>query len=82
MVTYWIILLAIAVGVVFIAEKLKQPYPTFLVVIGLIIGLVPIPALGEIKSYAANDTVFQTTVIFIFLSALLGMQHLNFPLMN
>ena len=49
MVTYWIILLAIAVGVVFIAEKLKQPYPTFLVVIGLIIGLVPIPALGEIK---------------------------------
>jgi len=25
MITYWIILLAIAVGVVFIAEKIKQP---------------------------------------------------------
>ncbi|KLV29816.1 MULTISPECIES: cation:proton antiporter [Priestia] len=79
MITYWIILLAIAIGVVFIAEKMKQPYPTFLVVIGLIIGLVPIPALGEIKSYAANDTVFQTTVIFIFLSALLGDAALKLP---
>jgi len=80
MIAYWIILLTIAVGVVFIAEKMKQPYPTFLVVIGLIIGLIPIPGLGEIKSYAVNDTVFQTSVIFIFLSALLGDAALKLPL--
>ncbi|MED3971718.1 cation:proton antiporter [Priestia megaterium] len=79
MIAYWIILLAIAVGVVFIAEKMKQPYPTFLVIMGLIIGLIPIPGLGEIKSYAVNDTVFQTTVIFIFLSALLGDAALKLP---
>ncbi|MEW4282411.1 cation:proton antiporter [Priestia koreensis] len=79
MITYWIILLAIAVGVVFIAEKVKQPYPTFLVVMGLIIGLMPIPGLREVKVYAANDTVFQTTVIFIFLSALLGDAALKLP---
>jgi monovalent cation:H+ antiporter, CPA1 family len=79
MIAYWITLLAIAVGVVFIAEKMKQPYPTFLVVMGLIIGLTPIPGLGEIKSYVVNDTVFQTTVIFIFLSALLGDAALKLP---
>ena len=79
MIAYWIILLAIAVGVVFIAEKMKQPYPTFLVVMGLIIGLTPIPRLGEIKSYVVNDAVFQTTVIFIFLSALLGDAALKLP---
>ena len=79
MIAYWIILLAIAVGVVFIAEKMKQPYPTFLVVMGLIIGLTPIPGLGEIKSYVVNDAVFQTTVIFIFLSALLGDAALKLP---
>lgn len=79
MIVYWIILLAIAVGVVFIAEKMKQPYPTFLVVMGLIIGLTPIPGLGEIKNYVVNDAVFQTTVIFIFLSALLGDAALKLP---
>ncbi|MBU8590174.1 cation:proton antiporter [Priestia megaterium] len=79
MIAYWITLLAIAVGVAFIAEKMKQPYPTFLVVMGLIIGLTPIPGLGEIKSYVVNDTVFQTTVIFIFLSALLGDAALKLP---
>uniref|UniRef100_UPI0034D5E57F cation:proton antiporter n=1 Tax=Priestia megaterium TaxID=1404 RepID=UPI0034D5E57F len=79
MIAYWIILLAIAVGVVFIAEKMKQPYPTFLVVMGLIIGLTPIPGLGEVKSYVVNDSVFQTTVIFIFLSALLGDAALKLP---
>ncbi|WP_129730426.1 cation:proton antiporter [Ectobacillus funiculus] len=79
MTQYWIILLAIAVGVVFIAEKLKQPYPTFLVIFGLIIGVTPIPALEEVKQYAINDTVFQTTVILIFLSALLGDAALKLP---
>jgi len=79
MTQYWIILLAIAVGVVFIAEKLKQPYPTFLVVVGLIIGVTPISALSDVKQHVANDTVFQTTVILIFLSALLGDAALKLP---
>ena len=80
MITYWIILLAIAVGIVFIAEKMNQPYPTFLVIVGLIIGILPIPGLSEVKSYAATDTVFQTTVIVIFLSALLGDAALKLPI--
>ncbi|WHX89416.1 cation:proton antiporter [Peribacillus simplex] len=80
MITYWIILLAIAVGIVFIAEKMNQPYPTFLVIVGLILGILPIPGLSEVKSYAATDTVFQTTVIFIFLSALLGDASLKLPI--
>ncbi|MDW7617062.1 hypothetical protein SC499_20815 [Peribacillus simplex] len=82
MITYWIILLAIAVGIVFIAEKMKQPYPTFLVIVGLLIGILPIPGLSDIKSYAATDTVFQTTVILIFLSALLGDAALKLPIME
>ncbi|MGE6833537.1 hypothetical protein ACQKGA_27675 [Priestia megaterium] len=67
MIAYWIILLAIAVGVVFIAEKMKQPYPTFLVVMGLIIGLTPIPGLGEIKSQRALNVVVRCSFILIYL---------------
>ncbi|WP_047154496.1 cation:proton antiporter [Aneurinibacillus tyrosinisolvens] len=76
----WILLLAIAVGVTFIADKLRQPYPTFLVIVGLIIGLVPIPALENIKHFSTNDVVFQTAVIIIFLAALLGDAALKLPL--
>jgi CPA1 family monovalent cation:H+ antiporter len=60
---YWVTLLAIAVAVVFIAEKIKQPYPTLLVVFGLIVGVMPIDALDEVKRYAVDDKVFQTTII-------------------
>ncbi|MBO9130230.1 cation:proton antiporter [Bacillus sp. 165] len=80
MTQYWIILLAIAVGTVFVAEKLKQPYPTLLVVVGLIIGITPIPALDEVKGFAASDHIFQTTIILIFLSALLGDAALKLPI--
>ncbi|WP_245640378.1 cation:proton antiporter [Neobacillus massiliamazoniensis] len=79
MIETWIILLAIAVGVAFIAEKIKQPYPTLLVLAGLIIGLLPIRILDDVKHYATSDTVFQTAIITIFLAALLGDATLKLP---
>jgi CPA1 family monovalent cation:H+ antiporter len=75
----WIILLAIAVAVAFIAEKINQPYPTLLVITGLVIGLLDIPALNHIKHYATSDIIFQTAIITIFLSALLGEATLKLP---
>jgi monovalent cation:H+ antiporter, CPA1 family len=75
----WILLLAIAVGVAFIAEKIKQPYPTLLVVAGLVIGLMPIESLEEVKHFITNDKVFKDTIILLFLSALLGDASLKLP---
>ena len=72
MIHYWLVLLAIAVAIAYLADKLKQPYPTLLVIAGLLLGLIPIPAMDELKDYIASDQVFQTTVILIFLSALIG----------
>ncbi|MDQ0872732.1 CPA1 family monovalent cation:H+ antiporter [Paenibacillus sp. V4I3] len=72
MIHYWLVLLTIAVAVAYIADKIKQPYPTLLVIAGLLLGVIPIPALDEIKTYVASDHVFQTAVILIFLSALIG----------
>lgn len=72
MIHYWLALLAIAVAIAYLADKTKQPYPTLLVIAGLLLGVIPIPVLGELKEYIASDHVFQTTVILIFLSALLG----------
>ena len=71
MIHYWLVLLAIAVAIAYLADKLKQPYPTLLVIAGLLLGLIPIPAMDD-KDYIASDQVFQTTVILIFLSALIG----------
>ncbi|KRF02455.1 sodium:proton antiporter [Paenibacillus sp. Soil766] len=72
MIHYWLVLLAIAVAIAYLADKLKQPYPTLLVIAGLLLGLLPIPAMDELKLYISSDHVFQTTVILIFLSALIG----------
>ncbi|WNR44441.1 cation:proton antiporter [Paenibacillus roseipurpureus] len=72
MIHYWLILMCIAVAIAYLADKIKQPYPTLLVVAGLLLGLFPIPALHDIKEYVASDTIFKTTVILIFLSALIG----------
>lgn len=68
----WIILFAIAVGVAFIAEKIKQPYPTLLVIVGVIIGLLPIDSLEGVKEFITTDKVFKDTIILLFLSALIG----------
>ncbi|PLS19189.1 sodium:proton antiporter [Bacillus sp. M6-12] len=74
-----IILFAIAVGVAFIAEKVKQPYPTLLVIAGLVLGLLPIESLEEVKGFITNDKVFKDTIILLFLSALLGDASLKLP---
>ncbi|WP_284644138.1 cation:proton antiporter [Paenibacillus silviterrae] len=79
MFTHWLILLAIAVGIAYLADKIKQPYPTLLVVGGLLLGLIPIPALDELKQYVVSDEVFRTAVILIFLSALIGDAALKLP---
>lgn len=75
----WIGLLAISVGVVFIAEKLKQPYPTFLVIVGLLIGNLPIHQVVLLRNYVTNNHIFITVVITIFLSALIGNSSLKLP---
>ncbi|NRD80051.1 cation:proton antiporter [Bacillus sp. BRMEA1] len=79
MIEVWIILLAIAVAVAFIAEKINQPYPTLLVIAGLTVGMLPIPILDEMKNRVTNDVFFQTAIITIFLSALLGEATLKLP---
>lgn len=72
MIHYWLVLLAIAVAIAYLADKIKQPYPTLLVIAGLLLGILPIHALDEIKTFVSSDHVFQTAVILIFLSALIG----------
>lgn len=79
MIQYWLILLGIAVAIAYLADKIKQPYPTLLVVAGLLLGIFPIDALNEFKTYVASDHVFQTAVILIFLSALIGDAALKLP---
>ncbi|WP_426448768.1 cation:proton antiporter [Paenibacillus sp. S-38] len=79
MLHHWLILLAIAVAVAYLADKLKQPYPTLLVVTGLVLGIAPLPLLEEVKAYVVSDTIFRTTVILIFLSALIGDAALKLP---
>ncbi|MDU0204735.1 cation:proton antiporter [Paenibacillus sp. MAH-36] len=79
MIHYWLVLLGIAVAIAYLADKIKQPYPTLLVVAGLLLGIFPIEALHEFKTYVASDHVFQTAVILIFLSALIGDAALKLP---
>jgi CPA1 family monovalent cation:H+ antiporter len=79
MIHYWLVLLGIAVAIAYLADKIKQPYPTLLVVAGLLLGIFPINALNEFKTYVASDHVFQTAVILIFLSALIGDAALKLP---
>ncbi len=67
------ILLALSVGVTALAKRLNKPYPIALVIIGAVVGLLPIGGvLEEIRNFFASDEVFRTAVISIFLPALLG----------
>ncbi|UJF33855.1 cation:proton antiporter [Paenibacillus hexagrammi] len=79
MIHYWLVLLAIAVAIAYIADKIRQPYPTLLVVAGLLLGVLPVDAMHEFKTYVVSDHVFQTAVILIFLSALIGEAALKLP---
>jgi CPA1 family monovalent cation:H+ antiporter len=67
------ILLALSVGVTALAKKLNKPYPIALVIIGAVVGLMPLGGvLEEIRNFFSSDEVFRTAVISIFLPALLG----------
>lgn len=74
-----LVLLAIATGVTAIAKKLNQPYPIALVIVGAVIGLLPIGGLEELKHFFAEDEVFRFAIISIFLPALLGEAVLKLP---
>ncbi|MCF6092612.1 Na+/H+ antiporter [Microaerobacter geothermalis] len=74
-----LLLLAIAAGVTAFAKKLNLPYPIALVIVGAIIGLLPIPGLEELKDFFAEDEVFRFAIISIFLPTLLGEATLKLP---
>ncbi|GGO03359.1 cation:proton antiporter [Saccharibacillus kuerlensis] len=74
-----LILLAIAMAVVGVANKLNRPYSIALVVIGLVLGLVNIPVLEEAENYITQSNVFQAVVISLFLPILLGDATLKTP---
>jgi monovalent cation:H+ antiporter, CPA1 family len=73
------ILLAVAVGVTALAKKIKKPYPIALVVVGAIIGLVPLPALEPLKGFVEEGYTFQFIIISLLLPTLLGEASLKLP---
>ncbi|MEX2104975.1 MAG: cation:proton antiporter, partial [Bacilli bacterium] len=73
------LLLALATLITAVAKKLNQPYPIALVVVGAIIGLVPIAGLESLKDFVAEDEVFRFAIISIFLPTLLGEATLKLP---
>lgn len=67
------ILLVLAIGVTALAKKAGKPYPIALVIIGAVIGLVPLwDILEELTKFFASDEIFRTAIITVFLPALLG----------
>jgi monovalent cation:H+ antiporter, CPA1 family len=74
-----IILLAVAVGVTALAKKMNKPYPIALVIVGGIIGLVPVPALEPMKGIIQEGYTFQFIIISLLLPTLLGEASLNLP---
>lgn len=74
-----LLLLAIAAATTTFAKKIKLPYPIALVIVGVVIGLLPISGLSDLKSLIAEDEIFRFTVISIFLPTLLGEAALNLP---
>lgn len=74
-----LLLLAIATLVTAVAKKWNHPYPIALVIVGAVIGLVPISGLESLKHFVAEDEVFRFAIISIFLPALLGEAALKLP---
>ncbi|WP_462412486.1 cation:proton antiporter [Neobacillus sp. Marseille-QA0830] len=62
-----------------IAKKLNRPYPIALVIVGAIIGAVPIPVLDPLKDFITEGEVFNFVIITLFLPALLGEAALKLP---
>ncbi|MGY0694660.1 Na+/H+ antiporter [Virgibacillus sp. FSP13] len=74
-----LIMIMIAAGITAVAKKFKQPYPIALVIVGAIIGLANIPALGPLKAFITEGEVFNFVIITLFLPALLGEAGLKLP---
>ncbi len=76
-----LILLAIAISVVGIARKIKQPDTIALVLVGLILGITsfPIPLINQAEEFITQSSVFQVIIISLFLPILLGDATLKLP---
>ncbi|TWT28423.1 sodium:proton antiporter [Planomicrobium sp. CPCC 101110] len=76
-----LVLLAIAVAVVGVAKKLKQPDTIALVLVGLFLGIVtlPFPLLDHAEEYITQSNVFHAIIISLFLPILLGDATLKLP---
>lgn len=76
-----LILLAIAISVVGIARKIKQPDTIALVLVGLILGTTsfPIPLINQAEAFITQSSVFQVIIISLFLPILLGDATLKLP---
>ncbi len=76
-----LILLAIAILVVGIAKKIKQPDTIALVLVGLILGITsfPIPLINQAEAFITQSSVFQVIIISLFLPILLGDATLKLP---
>ncbi len=74
-----LVLLAIALAVIGIAQKLNRPYSIALVLVGLLLGMINIPVLEQAETYITQSNVFQAIVISLFLPILLGDATLKLP---
>jgi CPA1 family monovalent cation:H+ antiporter len=74
-----LLLLAVAVGVTALAKKWNKPYPIALVIVGGIIGLVPVPSLEPVKGIIEEGHTFQFIIISLLLPTLLGEASLKLP---
>lgn len=67
-----LILLAISITVIALANLVKQPYSIALVLVGLLLGLTDIPIIEEAEQFITQSSVFQAIIISLFLPILLG----------
>ncbi len=76
-----LILLAIAITVVGIAKKIKQPDTIALVLVGLLLGTtsLPFPFIDHAEEFITQSEVFQVIIISLFLPILLGDATLKLP---
>ncbi|WP_139489157.1 Na+/H+ antiporter [Brevibacillus dissolubilis] len=75
----FILLLGVAAAVTAIANKLGQPYPIALVIVGTLIGIVPAEGLETIKDVVVADELFHFIIVMLFLPTLLGEATLKMP---
>ncbi|MCH4828104.1 MAG: sodium:proton antiporter [Planococcus sp. (in: firmicutes)] len=76
-----LVLLAIAITVVGIARKVKQPDTIALVLVGLLLGITnfPFPFIDHAEQFITQSEVFQVIIISLFLPILLGDATLKLP---